>query len=169
MSAFSQSVHVGRRLLGLRRRSQLDFSGVSDDFLCFGLTIQKSFTSYIHCPSPRRRRTLSWLNQLSSTLVQAQLALKNVFSNLVIDIPVDKIKEDIKSGISETNVAIEDRRLTRLAETQIREQMQDAADERTPADRRDRQAGVGQPAIVGTTIIGRRSRIADRCFFTASQ
>ena len=54
--------------------------------------------------------------------------VKNMFSNLVIDIPVDKIKEDIKSGISETNVAIEDRRLTRLAETHIREQMQDAAE-----------------------------------------
>lgn len=54
--------------------------------------------------------------------------VKNVFSNLVIDIPIDKIKEDIKSGISETNVAIEDRRLTRLAEAHIREQMQDAAE-----------------------------------------
>jgi hypothetical protein len=55
--------------------------------------------------------------------------VKNVFSNLVIDIPVDKIKDDLKAGISETNVAIEDRRLTRLAESHIRQQLQESADE----------------------------------------
>ena len=55
--------------------------------------------------------------------------VKNMFSNLVIDIPVDKIKEDLKSGISETNAAIEDRRLTRLAESQIRQQLRESAEE----------------------------------------
>ena len=59
----------------------------------------------------------------------AYAVMRNIGSNLTVDIPVDKIKEDLKAGISETNAAIEDRRLTRLAESQIREQLNESAKE----------------------------------------